>query len=197
MERVLRIADRDGGGVLAGASEHRGRVESVNATTLLALVRRGLLARIAPPDGGVGGRLTQAGRDALTQDPTYVMKSHQIEAREEVTVPETRQVQREVIEIWMDRLAKEAQGLDFTDPEDRATFRGQVSASMRGLKWSGMRDLARHLGGGKSDSRDATLRMITTLYMQRARDPHETAFEKKTPRQLDAEIAEALAERKA
>ena len=97
------------------------------------------------------------------------------------------------IEVWLRNLAESAHGLDFSDVEDRATFRGKVRYSMQNLKWSGMREIATFLGAGKlTRSRDAALRAISTLYMQR----YATAEEKKTPAQLDAEIAEALAKEK-
>ena len=188
MLRVLRIAERDGA-VIAGKGAHAGHVERVSAATVLALLRRGLLSHTHGSERGeVGGRLTPAGRAAL--DPT------QIVPHEEIAVPETRQVEPEFIEIWMNRLAKEAQGLDFNDPDDRATFRMLMRAAMRNMKWSSMKDLARYMGGGKSGSREATVKMIAALYMQRARDPQEAPGEKKTPAQLDADIAEILARSK-
>jgi hypothetical protein len=66
MLRVLRIADRDGA-VVAGKGSHAGRVERVNASTVLSLIRRGLLSHIYGGEGGLGGRLTEAGRAALSQ----------------------------------------------------------------------------------------------------------------------------------
>jgi hypothetical protein len=65
MLRVLRIADRDGGAVVAGKGEHAGRVERVNASTVLALIKRGLFSHIYGGDGGLGGRLTTEGRAAI------------------------------------------------------------------------------------------------------------------------------------
>lgn len=65
MLRVLRIADREGGAVAAGKGEHAGRVERVPASTVLALIRRGLLSHIYSGEGGLGGRLTAEGRAAL------------------------------------------------------------------------------------------------------------------------------------
>lgn len=64
MLRVLRIAARDGAAV-AGTGAHAGRVERVNASTVLALIRRGLLLHVYGSEGGLGGRLTEAGRTAL------------------------------------------------------------------------------------------------------------------------------------
>ena len=66
MVRVLRVADRDGA-VAAGTGAHAGHVESVNASTVRALLRRGLLSHVYGSEGHVGGRLTQAGSEALAQ----------------------------------------------------------------------------------------------------------------------------------
>ena len=180
MLRALRIAARDGA-VSAGTGAYAGRVEHVNAATVMSLLRRGLLSHTYGSEGHVGGHLTPIGRAALTQDPA---QSH---VREEMPAPQPRALKQDFIEAWMSRLAEAAQGLNFKDPDDRATFRGLVRAAMSHLKWSGMRDLASYLGAGKSGSRHDTLNLITTLYMQRA------PIEKKTAAQLDAEINEALA----
>jgi hypothetical protein len=67
MIRVLRIAERDGM-VVAGKGSHAGRVERVSASALLALIRRGLLSHVYGPEGGVGGRLTEAGRVAIAPE---------------------------------------------------------------------------------------------------------------------------------
>jgi hypothetical protein len=64
MLRVLRIAERDGA-VIAGTGAHAGRVERVPASTVLALLRRGLLSHIYGSEGNVGGRLTDEGHTAL------------------------------------------------------------------------------------------------------------------------------------
>lgn len=56
MVKALAIAKRDGM-VVAGAGSHAGRVERVNARTIDALVRRGLLVRRFGPDGGMAGVL--------------------------------------------------------------------------------------------------------------------------------------------
>ena len=66
MVRVLRIAERDGA-VVAGTGAHAGHVERVNASTVRALLHRGLLSHIYGSEGNVGGRLTQAGGEALAQ----------------------------------------------------------------------------------------------------------------------------------
>ena len=68
MLRVLRIADRDGGAVVAGKGSHAGRVERINASTILSLIRRGLFSHIYGGEGGLGGRLTEAGRAVLAQE---------------------------------------------------------------------------------------------------------------------------------
>lgn len=64
MLHVLRIAERDGA-VVAGKGAHAGRVERVNASTVLSLIRRGFLSHIYGSEGGLGGRLTEEGRAAL------------------------------------------------------------------------------------------------------------------------------------
>ncbi len=67
MLRVLRIAERDGGAVSAGRGEHKGHVETVAASTIAALIRRGLLEHSYGSEGGMGGRLTEEGRAALAE----------------------------------------------------------------------------------------------------------------------------------
>ncbi len=59
-EKVLAIAARDGA-VIAGKSEHRGAVERVSASTIQSLAADGLVTLGLSPDGGVMGRLTEAG----------------------------------------------------------------------------------------------------------------------------------------
>ncbi len=56
MERVLAIAKRDGA-VSAGKGEHAGRVERVSASTIRALIKRGLLVHCYSGEGGFAGRL--------------------------------------------------------------------------------------------------------------------------------------------
>lgn len=91
------------------------------------------------------------------------------------------------IEVWLEHLAKLAMGLDFNDPDDRATFRGRVHRATRHLKWDGMRRVAAYLGADTvRRSRDAGVRAISDHYMR-----HPIA--KKAAAQLDAEIAEVLA----
>jgi hypothetical protein len=57
MERVLAIAKRDGGRVCAGKGAHGGHVERVAASTIRALITRGLLIHCYGQDGGFAGRL--------------------------------------------------------------------------------------------------------------------------------------------
>jgi len=66
MFRVLRIAARSGS-VVAGKGEHAGHVERVSASTVLSLIRRGLLSHIYGSEGGLGGRLTESGLAALSK----------------------------------------------------------------------------------------------------------------------------------
>ena len=61
MERVLGIAIRDRGYVVAGVGAHAGRVERVAASKVLALIRRGYLTHCFSTDGGLAGRLTDKG----------------------------------------------------------------------------------------------------------------------------------------
>ena len=92
------------------------------------------------------------------------------------------------IGVWMERLTDLARGLDFNDPEDRATFRGRVHHATRNLRWDGMRRVATYLGATTvRHSRDEGARSISDHYMR------HTAAAKKTSAQLDAEIADALA----
>jgi hypothetical protein len=65
--RVLAIACRNGGFVAAGTGSHRGRVERVPASALLALVRRGYLTHCYGSEGGVAGRLSESARDKLAE----------------------------------------------------------------------------------------------------------------------------------
>ena len=57
MTRVMAIAARDGGYVAAGKSEHGGRVERVHPSTILALIRRGLLVHCYASEGGLAGKI--------------------------------------------------------------------------------------------------------------------------------------------
>ena len=62
---ALVIACRNGGYVQAGEGEHKGRVERVSASALLALVRRGYLTHCYGSEGGVAGRLSDQARGKL------------------------------------------------------------------------------------------------------------------------------------
>ena len=64
MERVLAIARRDGGYVVAGKGEHAGRVERVAASTIRALIDRGFLVHCYSNEGGYAGRLPDDDPDA-------------------------------------------------------------------------------------------------------------------------------------
>jgi hypothetical protein len=59
MERALAIARRDGM-VCAGHGVHAGHVEKVAATTISALIKRGLLVHCYSGDGGLAGRPTES-----------------------------------------------------------------------------------------------------------------------------------------
>ena len=87
MLRVLRIADRDGA-VVAGKGAHAGRVELVNAATVLALIRRGLLSHIYGSEGGLGGRLTDAGRAVLGHGEPPVHATKKIAAQLDAEIAE-------------------------------------------------------------------------------------------------------------
>lgn len=63
--RVLVIACRNGGHVEAGIGAHKGHVERVPASALLALVRRGYLMQSYGSEGGVAGRLSPSARERL------------------------------------------------------------------------------------------------------------------------------------
>jgi len=177
MLRVLRIAEQNRGSVSAGTTvSSSGRVEQIPASTVTSLIRRGLLEHRYGSEGGVGGTLTDEGRVAL-EDPAATFSAP-------VSAPGASS---DFIDVWMENLARSAEGLNFQYEEDRATFRGNVYMSMRALKWSAMRNLAKHLGAVEvKHSRDSAIRTIADLYMQK----HGW---RKTPRQLDSDIAEALA----
>jgi hypothetical protein len=57
MEQALAIARRDGGRVTAGTGAHAGHVERVAASTILALIKRGLLIHCYGSEGEVAGKL--------------------------------------------------------------------------------------------------------------------------------------------
>lgn len=80
MLRVLRIAERDRGSVSAGTGAHKGHVECAPASTILALIRRGLLEHSYGSEGNVGGRLTEAGRAALAEESAPKKSPAQLDA---------------------------------------------------------------------------------------------------------------------
>lgn len=183
MIRALQTAEQSPGLIVsAGSTVNRvGRVEQIFASTITSLIRRGLLERSYGSEGGVGGRLTGEGRAALA-DPTAA-----------TNVPlSSPAASGEFIDVWMNNLARSASGLNFHDADDRATFRGNVYMSMRGLKWSGMRDIAKHLGAKDvTHSRDAALRAIADLYM-RQRGWQKTAPAHATKRATSQNVDQAL-----
>lgn len=63
--RVLVSACRNSGYVQAGTGSHRGRVERISASALLALVRKGYLTQCYGSEGGVAGRLSERSREKL------------------------------------------------------------------------------------------------------------------------------------
>lgn len=56
MRRVLAIALRDGS-VIAGVGAYAGHVERVAASTVSALIKRGLLVHVYGSEGNLGGKL--------------------------------------------------------------------------------------------------------------------------------------------
>lgn len=63
----MGIAARDGA-VAAGKGAHNGHVERVNASTILALIKRGLLVHCYASEGGLAGRLPDAQRSTENTD---------------------------------------------------------------------------------------------------------------------------------
>ena len=182
MLRVLRSAEENRGLVSAGrAVNASGRVEQISASTITSLIRRGLLDHNYGSAGGVGGRLTNEGRAAL-KDPDAVLA-------DPASAPAASSG---FIDVWMKNLARSAEDLNFQYEEDRATFRGNVYMSMRLLKWSGMRDIAKHLGAADvKHSRDAAIRTIVDLYM-RQRGWQKTAPAHATKSKVLANADQAL-----
>lgn len=78
MERVLAIARRDGA-ACAGKGEHGGRVERVAASTIRALIVRGLLVHCYSSEGGYAGKLppdAPAGTWGRKEALSYIKKLH-------------------------------------------------------------------------------------------------------------------------
>lgn len=70
MERVMAIARRDGA-VAAGRGAHAGHVEHVAASTVLALISRGLLVHCYSSEGGLGGKLPKVEKICRECHGTY------------------------------------------------------------------------------------------------------------------------------
>jgi hypothetical protein len=97
------------------------------------------------------------------------MKAHDKAMRESVR-PKMEELLEslasEAAEVWEKVLAKEAKGLDFKDPDDRAIFRGNVLRVTKQAKLSMIKDLAKHYGAKKVDnSRQGALRSLANAYM--------------------------------
>lgn len=52
----------------------------------------------------------------------------------------------EILPIWRQRIGRESKDLDFSDPEDRAVFRGRLAVACGSLKTSALRTLAEAFG---------------------------------------------------
>lgn len=75
------------------------------------------------------------------------------------------------VEIWTKALSEEAAGLDFKDPEDRATFRINVENRMGNLAATMVRALAARMGApvGGASGRTVATRAIADAWMKGAR----------------------------
>jgi len=90
-------------------------------------------------------------------------------------------------EVWTDRLAKESEGLDFDDAEDRAIFRGKIFEAVRNASWDALRRISTFLGASKVPrNRDRTVRILVNRWIELRQAP------KKTSTQLNREIVEVL-----
>lgn len=65
--QLAALASNNNGAVFAGNTVSKGSVVRVNASTVMALARRGLVALAISPDGGMVGHLTDAGRAVLAE----------------------------------------------------------------------------------------------------------------------------------
>ena len=71
------------------------------------------------------------------------------------------------VEAWEAVLMGEAELLDLSDPEDRASFRAAVGYATLGLKVGGIRELAKHYGAMKvPTSRTAAARALADAYIE-------------------------------
>jgi len=69
-------------------------------------------------------------------------------------------------QVWAKALEKHLQGLDLKDPDDRATFRGQVERAFKDAKVSAIREVAQALGAKpKNNSRPAMARAVADAYI--------------------------------
>lgn len=157
MLRVLRIAERDGM-VVAGKGAHAGRVERVPAPTVLSLIRRGLLSHVYGPEGGVGGRLTEAGRAAIAPEKktpaqldaeiAEALASHR--SRPTVTLSSAEQAALRAIVDRYDREMSEEKDPEFARRIAEAGVKApDVSYSVLfGLEKSGLVKVLWPVGGG-------------------------------------------------
>lgn len=105
----------------------------------------------------------------------------------------TSETNRAFEEVWTRRLAKESEDLNFDDEDDRTGFRGRIFEATRNASWKALRRIAAFLGTSDIPrSRDRTVRLIVNRWIERARSGDRHA-RKKTPTQLNREIAEVLA----
>lgn len=70
-------------------------------------------------------------------------------------------------DAWEQTLTEQQQGLDLTDAEDRADYRGRVKHVTRYLGYWGHRELAAHLGVQPAQSKEATARRIADAWIRR------------------------------
>lgn len=74
----------------------------------------------------------------------------------------------ETIAVWTDTFEAQAMTLDFSDPEDRAAFRGRIAYCLRVASWDIAKGLATHFGADKvGGSRDQSIRLAADAYMAR------------------------------
>jgi hypothetical protein len=68
-----------------------------------------------------------------------------------------------VVTVWMRRLNKESEGLDFKEDEDRATFRGRVENAMRHAKVAAAVAVIKALGGSELSKRPTRRQAVHAL----------------------------------
>lgn len=82
----------------------------------------------------------------------------------------TSSAQKEVLEAWKARLSDIGINRDFSDPEDRATFRSMVYEETKNNPVRMIAELARSLGAAKVPrSRDGAARALAEAWMKRGR----------------------------